>query len=109
MSLLSGRGAPHVPQPQLPHLPACLTLCVGVALSLLLSSVARQDEQERARRAFEHAAERRAHEIQQRVELSTLALRVTKAFYAGSMSVERDEFRDFTAPLLLDGTRLPST
>jgi len=72
----------------------------GVAISVLLFLTLRQREDQLAEAHFNLEAERRAEAIEHTTSNRLSAVRMVEAFYRGSEVVERDEFREFTAPLL---------
>ncbi len=77
-----------------------LVLLAGVCLSFTLFSVAYRSERRRIERDFERAVADRVSAVKQELELHRLILKSLASFYVASYSVEREEFRDFVAPLL---------
>jgi len=71
----------------------------GVAISLFLFLTLRHREFLLADACFRIEAEQCARSIEQAMSERLIAVRMLQAFYRGSEVVERDEFREFTAPL----------
>jgi len=80
--------------------PAILVLAVGTALSFSLFFRARLWEQQRLQADFRSTAEHYVSVLTRDLELHRQELVNIGAFYAGSHSVERDEFHEFVKPFL---------
>ncbi len=72
----------------------------GVAISLLLAQMLRDQGRRLAAVQFQHDAERRIEAIQHTAIDRLSVVDIIKAFYVGSELVERKGFRLFTEPLL---------
>jgi PAS domain S-box-containing protein len=73
---------------------------LGVVTSIVMWSIAESSEQALLRSNISHDASSRAEVIQRSIESDTLFLRALERFFAGSNEVDRNEFHEFTYPLI---------
>ena len=78
-----------------PYVPAVLTLCVGIAVSVSSFAVARNWERERLEAEFHRYAEDRVSALRRGLEFSLYEVESLGGLYAASVSVEPHEFREF--------------
>ncbi len=84
----------------LSYLPAALTVCVGIALSVLAFNMVQKWQQGHLEEGFEAAAEDQASALKWSLEEDLRELEALGSFYAGSQIVERGEFREFVRSFL---------
>jgi len=72
----------------------------GMAISVILFFALRQREFQLAEARFRMEAKERVEAVERAMADRLVTIRMLQAFYRGSEVVERDEFRQFTAPLL---------
>jgi CHASE1-domain containing sensor protein len=82
------------------YAPVAVAACAGAALSVWLALAARSIESREIRDEMEQDAQERVAAVEHTLELDSCGVESLCAFYAGSVSVERDEFREFVAPHL---------
>jgi len=82
------------------RLPAALTLVVGLALSFAAFQGVRRSETLQGQQALDRAADDHVTAIRSELGACCIMMQVLRAFHAASLDVEREEFREFTAPLL---------
>src|SRR5262245_55512506 len=78
--------------------PALLALAVGAGATAALCAAVREREREQNQREFERAADDLEVPLRTRIDAKLDVLASIGRFYAGSKSVEADEFAQFTAP-----------
>jgi signal transduction histidine kinase/sensor domain CHASE-containing protein len=88
------------------YLPAILAAASGLCLSLVAADAVRQADSRRIEARFHRDADIRVAALQRSVEHNLEVLEGVAAFYAGSMSVERQEFHEFTRPILAHHTSI---
>lgn len=81
--------------------PALLTMSIGVALAIILYNLTRYSEQSRAQLEFSNLGDDIVNQVQTRMDAKHDALQAIGALYAASNSVDRNEFREFTAQTLI--------
>ena len=79
---------------------SALTLAAGVVASVALYVAVSNLEDQKMRMAFEQRASSRVTAIGQGIEQAVEVLRVTNLLFASVEPVTRQQFHDFTAPLL---------
>lgn len=96
---LQANAAPPAPARR-PILFPLLLIAAGVAVSAVAWWVIRLDQLHLIQSRFELEARERVLTVERELEVDMGALEALRAFYAGSQSVERDEFRAFCEVLL---------
>lgn len=84
------------------YVPAGLTLCVGVALSIVAFGWVWNREQERTQSILEARVEHLAANLQRNIDSDLQVLQAISNFYAASKEVDRQEFKTFVKQSLSD-------
>jgi PAS domain S-box-containing protein len=84
------------------YLAALAVLLVGLILSAALFVMLRSNEYSLARRQFEQSSQDHVLALRRTLETDFLITKSLRSFYLGYEEVSRQEFRDFTVPLIED-------
>ena len=82
------------------YIPAALTLCTGVGLSLIAAGVVWNWENQRTKAEFNQQADRLNATLQQSINKNLDFLYSIQEFYSASSEVTRQDFREFVQPAL---------
>ena len=82
------------------YIPAALTLCTGISLSIVAAAVVWNWENQRAQAEFHLWADRLNTALQQSVNNNLEFLYSIQTFYSASSEVSRQDFKDFVKPAL---------
>ncbi|MBI1785023.1 CHASE domain-containing protein, partial [Candidatus Sumerlaeota bacterium] len=83
-----------------PYRASAITLAAGLALSILCFAVARRWDFRRTESEFAIAAANRVASLRREIASNLDALRSVDYFYESSELVKRDEFKEFTQPII---------